>query len=136
MDFGIGGKVALVTGGSRGLGRQAALSLAGEGVNVAICGRTRETLDRTVREITPTGVRSIGIVADVSKTSTMVELYESVESTLGPIDILVNNAGGSISKTNIEETSLDEFKATFDLNVFGSFQLMKLVIPNLSLIHI
>ena len=48
MDFGIKGKVALVTGGSRGLGKHAALSLAGEGVNVAISGRTQETLDKTV----------------------------------------------------------------------------------------
>lgn len=131
MDFGIQGKVALVTGGSRGLGRQAALSLAGEGVDVAICGRTRGTLDRTVGEITATGVRSIGVVADVSDAGEMGSLHESVVSGLGPVDILVNNAGGSLAKTDIEETSLEDFKATFDLNVFGGFQLMKLAIPHM-----
>ena len=51
MDLGIAGRVALVTGGSRGLGRQCAISLASEGVNVAICGRTKETLDTTVSEL-------------------------------------------------------------------------------------
>jgi len=51
MDLGITGKVALITGGSRGLGRQSALALASEGVNVAICGRTNSSLDSTVKEI-------------------------------------------------------------------------------------
>ena len=66
MDMGIAGKNALVTGGSRGLGRQAALSLAAEGVNVAICGRSQETLDRTVAELKDLGVSAIGVEADVS----------------------------------------------------------------------
>ncbi|MCH7802014.1 MAG: SDR family NAD(P)-dependent oxidoreductase, partial [Chloroflexi bacterium] len=59
MDLGISGKNALVTGGSRGLGRQTALSLAGEGVNVAICGRTLSTLDKTVAELEALGVKAI-----------------------------------------------------------------------------
>ena len=69
MDLGIKGRVALVTGGSRGLGRQCALSLAGEGVDVAICGRTESTLDSTLGEIRSKGVRAAGVVADISDTS-------------------------------------------------------------------
>ena len=131
MDLGIKGKVALVTGGSRGLGRQAALSLAGEGVNVAICGRTRETLDKTTDEIESNGVSSMGIVADVSDESHIQSLYDQAVSGLGPIDILVNNAGGSVARSDILGTSLEDFKATFELNLFGGFQLMKLVIPHM-----
>lgn len=131
MDLGIHGKTALVTGGSRGLGRQCALSLAREGVNVAICGRTRETLDRTVKELEAFGVSSIGVVADVSDASSMDALHQQVVDGLGPIDILVNNAGGSRARTDILGTSLDDFKGTFDLNLFGGFQLMKLVIPHM-----
>jgi 3-oxoacyl-[acyl-carrier protein] reductase len=131
MDLGINGKVALVTGGSRGLGRQSALALAGEGVNVAICGRTRDTLDRTVGEIEALGVSSKGIVADVSDASAVGPLHDQVVKYLGPIDILVNNVGGSRSRADILETSLEDFRGTFDLSLFGGFQLMKLAIPHM-----
>lgn len=131
MDLGINGKAALVTGGSRGLGRQSALALAGEGVNVAICGRTQETLDRTVEEIDALGVSSMGVVGDVSDLSDIESLHQRVVDGLGPIDILVNNAGGSRSRDDIQGTSLEDFMGTFDLNLFGGFQLMKLAIPHM-----
>ena len=131
MDLGIAGKVALVTGGSRGLGRQAALSLAGEGVTVAICGRTQDTLDRTASELRSLGVDAAGVVADVSDSSAVQSMHAQVVGRLGAIDILVNNAGGSIAREDLAGTSLEDFKATFDLNTFGSFQLMKLVIPHM-----
>ena len=131
MDLGISGKVALVTGGSRGLGRQSALALAGEGVNVAICGRTQDTLDRTVKEIKALGVSSIGIVADVSDASAAGPLHDQVVNGLGPIDMLVNNVGGSRSRADILETSLEDFRGTFDLSLFGGYQLMQLAIPHM-----
>ena len=131
MDLGISGRVALVTGGSRGLGRQSALALAGEGVNVAICGRTRETLDRTVDEIRSIGVSSIGVVADVSDTAAAGPLHDQVVEGLGPIDILVNNVGGTRARSDFLGTSLEDFKGTFDINLFGGFQLMKLAVPHM-----
>ena len=66
MDLGIKDKIAIVTGGSRGLGRQAALSLAREGVKVAISGRTENTLNDTVHELQSLGSQAIGIVADIT----------------------------------------------------------------------
>jgi 3-oxoacyl-[acyl-carrier protein] reductase len=131
MDLGIAGKNALVTGGSRGLGRQAALSLAGEGVNVAICGRTKETIDATVGEIQGLGVSSVGVVADVADTSAAEGLHRQVVEGLGPLDILVNNVGGGRPATSVTELSLDVFKEVFDLNLFGGFQLTKLVLPHM-----
>ena len=131
MDLGIKGKVALVTGGSRGLGRQSALALAAEGVNVAICGRTRGTLDGTVEEIRSLGVSSMGVVADVSDLSAAEPLHAQVVEGLGPVDILVNNVGGTRSRSDILGTSVEEFMGTFDINLFGGFQLMKLVIPHM-----
>ena len=131
MDLGIKGKTALVTGGSRGLGRQSALALAGEGVNVAICGRTQETIDSTVEEIDALGVSSMGVVGDVSDLSAIESLHQRVVDGIGPIDILVNNAGGSRSRDDIQGTSLEDFMGTFDLNLFGGFQLMKLAIPHM-----
>ena len=131
MDLGIQGKVALVTGGSRGLGRHAALSLAREGAAVAICGRTQATLDSTVAELEALGATAIGVVADVSETEAAGSLHDSVVETLGLVDILVNNVGGSIIRTDITGTSLEDFEATFNLNVFGSYALMKLVVPHM-----
>ena len=82
MDLGIKGKNALVTGGSRGLGRQCALSLAAEGVNVAICGRTRDTIDDTLGDLRALGVQAFGVVADVSQPSEMPRLLaETVDGT-------------------------------------------------------
>ena len=129
MDLGIQGKVALVTGGSRGLGKVAALSLAREGVNVAICGRTQSTLDGTVAELEALGVSAQGVVADVTDVDAMPPLAQAVVDGLGPIDILVNNAGGSRARQDIADLPLEDFKAAFDLNLFGSFQLMRAVIP-------
>ena len=131
MDLGIGGKVALVTGGSRGLGRQCALSLAAEGVNVAICGRSQETLTKATGEIEALGVRALGVVADVSDLSAVGPLHQQVVDELGPIDILVNNVGGSRSRNDIAATPLEDFRDTFDLNLFGGYELMRLVIPHM-----
>ena len=131
MDLGIEGKVALVTGGSRGLGKVSALSLAREGVNVAICGRTQETLDGTVAELEEFGVKAQGVVADVTSVENMSDLHQAVVDGLGPIDILVNNAGGSRAREDIADLPLEDFKAAFDLNLFGGFQLMREVIPHM-----
>ena len=131
MDLGITGKVALVTGGGRGLGKHCALSLAREGVDVAICGRTRETLDGTVSELRDLGVRSAGVVADVADVSGLESLHRQVVEEMGPLDILVNNVGGSRSRADVLELSLEDLKETFDLNLFGGFQLMRLVIPHM-----
>ena len=131
MDLGIQGKVALVTGGSRGLGKVAALSLAREGVNVAICGRTQSTLDGTVAEIEALGVSGQGIVADVTNPEAMPALNQAVVDGLGPIDILVNNAGGSRAREPIADLPLEDFRAAFDLNLFGGYQLMREAIPHM-----
>ena len=131
MDLGLQGKTALVTGGSRGLGRQCALSLAGESVNVAICGRTQETLDKTVGELKTLGVGSMGVVADVGDVEGMESLHEKVVDGLGQVDILINNAGGSRAREDISGVSLEDYKATFDLNLFGGFKLMQLALPHM-----
>ena len=131
MDLGIKGKTALVTGGSRGLGRQIALSLAREGVNVAICGRTKDTLTKTAKELSGLGVKAASVMADVAKPSEMDALHKEAVRQLGPVDILVNNAGGSISRAGVDGASLAEFQATFDLNVFGGYRLMQLCIPHM-----
>src|SRR5690242_5644700 len=89
----LAGKVALITGGSRGIGRAIAIKLAGIGSAVAICGRDETKLAATEREILALGVRAIALRADVTQQNDVTKLAEKVESTLGPVSILVNNAG-------------------------------------------
>ncbi len=128
MDLGIKDRVAIVTGGSRGLGRMCALALAREGVNVAICGRTQATLDKAVEELNTLGVSATGIVADMTEPTAAKKVYDGVVAELGPVDILVNNVGGRRG-TTILETSEEQFKTSFEFNLFGALRLMKLAIP-------
>lgn len=131
MELGIKGKNALVTGGSKGLGRAAAMSLAKEGVNVAVCARTQETLDKTVAELSEITDKAIGIAADMMDPETPAKLHQQVVDQLGPIDILVNNVGGVLARADFDGTSTEDFKRTFDINVFGAYDLCKFIVPHM-----
>ncbi|MBI4235851.1 MAG: SDR family oxidoreductase [Chloroflexi bacterium] len=130
MDLGIAGRVALVTGGSRGLGRQAALSLAGEGVRVAVCARGEERLRQTVEELRALGADAHGIVADVSDPASCQRLHQEVTDALGPVDILVNNAGGSRPGTVVTATD-DQWRDLVDLNLMAAVRMSRLVVPGM-----
>ena len=94
MDLGIKGKSAIVTGGSRGIGREAARQFLEEGVRVTICGRNAETLERTRAELAKqTGGEIHAVVADTMKEKDAERLVESAKQKFGTVDILVNNAG-------------------------------------------
>ena len=131
MDLGIKGKVALVTGGSRGLGRQSALALAAEGVNIAICARGKDQLNQTAGELRATGVNVGAYVADLGDASETTELTRNVEADLGPIDILVNNVGGSLGTSDLVNSSLEDFQKVMNANLWSAVALMKLVVPGM-----
>tara|TARA_Y100001960_G_C14707307_1_gene845031 strand:+ start:60 stop:836 length:777 start_codon:yes stop_codon:yes gene_type:complete len=131
MDLGIRGKVAFITGGSRGLGKAAAISLAKEGAYVGICSRDEDTVADTIAELQSLGASAKGFVGDISDLSRLSDLHSKITKELGEIEILVNNVGGSKEKGDFTETPLKGFQETFDLNLFGSFELMKLVTPNM-----
>jgi len=131
MDLGIRGKVAFITGGSRGLGKAAAISLAKEGAYVGICSRDENTVADTIAELQSLGASAKGFVGDISDLSQLSDLHSKITKELGGIEILVNNVGGSKEKGDFTETPLKGFQETFDLNLFGSFELMKLVTPNM-----
>ena len=130
MDLGIDGKVALVTGGSRGLGKQTAISLARENAHVVICARTESTLNETVEEIKKTGGNISGFVADISKGDECRKLYENVVNENGDIDILVNNAGGSV-RGDIVSTTDEQWANLLNLNLMSAIELSRLVIPQM-----
>src|ERR1051325_377917 len=94
MDLGIKGRSAIVTGGSRGIGREAARQFLEEGVRVTICGRNAETLERTRAELAQqTGGEVHAVVADMVKAQDAEKLVNAATARFGTVDILVNNAG-------------------------------------------
>ena len=131
MDLGIKGKVALVTGGSRGLGRQTALALATEGVDVAICARGQDVLNQTAEELKSTGVKVGAYIADLADESGAVDLATKVEADLGPIGILVNNVGGSLGTSDLVNSSLDDFHMVMNANLWSAIALMKHTLPSM-----
>lgn len=96
MDLGLTGKVAIVTGGSDGIGKAAARALAGEGARVAICARRPDVLEAAAVQLRDeTGGEVVGIVCDVTGEAAVQGLIEDVVGRWGQLDILVNNAGTS-----------------------------------------
>jgi len=95
LDLGLTGKVAIVTGGSVGLGRAAAMRLAREGARVSICARRKEVLERTAGEIRHAGGDVLAIPADVTRADDVEAVVKATTERFGGVDILLNNAGTS-----------------------------------------
>ena len=94
VDLGLKGKFALVTGGSHGIGRSIALSLAREGCNVAIVARQKPNIERVVGEIGALGARALGIEADLTDREQLLNSFETATAQFGGLHILINNVGG------------------------------------------
>ena len=115
------GKIALITGGSRGIGAAIAKRLAADGANVAITySKGAEAAASVVKEIERAGGRAIAIQADAADADASKAAVEKTVATFGRLDVLVNNAGTAIPKT-FEETTLEELDRLIDINVRGVF---------------
>ncbi|MFC1914352.1 SDR family NAD(P)-dependent oxidoreductase [Chloroflexota bacterium] len=127
MEFCLAGKKALITGGSRGIGRVTALCFARAGADVAIAARKQEELEEVAEQIKELGRKSIAVVAHVGKLPQIRNLIEQVKAEFGHIDILVNNAGTNptgASAIDIEEPAWD---VIMNLNLKGAFFLSQAV---------
>jgi 3-oxoacyl-[acyl-carrier protein] reductase len=129
VDLGLAGKVAIVTGSSRGIGRGIATRLAEEGANVVLCARGSDELDSTVRSIAGPG-RAIGIVTDVATPEGAAAVVAAAVDQLGGVDIVVNNVGGSGAKTFAEMDAAD-LQAVLDKNVFPAVNVSHAALPSL-----
>jgi gluconate 5-dehydrogenase len=118
--FDLSGKIALVTGASRGLGRHFALVLARAGADVAITSRTLASLDETVREITAIGRRVLPVTLDVRNHASIQSAVASVHAHFGRIDILINNAGCNIRKAALD-VAWEDWNTILDTNLRGPF---------------
>src|SRR5215470_16205521 len=126
----LAGKVALVTGGNRGIGRAIALKLASLGADVAICGRDKTKLKETESVIHGLGVSAIAIAADVTRANEIAEMTEKVESELGGIRLLVNNAGMGLFGP-IHEKSEEEWDKLINTNLKSVFLVSRAVVPGM-----
>lgn len=116
MDLHLTGKAALVTGGSRGIGRATALRLADEGCAVAICARGAADVNRTMAELQERGATAYGICVDIGQDGEVERFVSEAAAALGRVDLLVANAGGS-SGGRLSHSTPEEWRTTFELNV-------------------
>lgn len=130
MDLGLKGKVALVLGGSQGIGRAAALGFAREGAAVAICGRGAERLETARAALAATGVPVLAVRADVGDPADVERLVRETTATLGTVHILVNNAAGP--KPGLSDT-LDaaDWEAAFRLTLMSAVNATRAVLPHM-----
>jgi len=137
MDLGLKDKVAIVTGGSRGIGRSICLGLADEGCRVAFCARGGEKLREAEAEIRAKGVDALGIQADVTVAEDVERLVSETVARWGRIDVLVNNAGGSRPGDDDES-----WQGGYEVNLLAAVRACRAVVPHMraagggSIIHI
>ena len=116
----LGNKIALITGGGRGLGRAIALAFADAGADVAVASRTREQLDEVVLDIRGRNRRGLAIEVDVTNSASVAQMVETARKEFGRIDILVNSAGvGWLSR--VTQTDDDVWKLIIETNLTGTF---------------
>lgn len=125
--FGLGGKRALVTGASRGLGRSMALALAEAGADIIITGRTQQTLDETAGEIRALGRQVWTVKADMGRPAECQAACEDILARFGPIDILINNVGNREVSVSIQDETLETWQQMIDLNLTSCFLGTKLI---------
>jgi 3-oxoacyl-[acyl-carrier protein] reductase len=129
---GLEGRVALVTGSSRGIGAAIAKGFALSGARVAVHGRDAAALAAVHAEIARAGGRSIQVAADVTRLAEVEAMRARVEQELGPIDILVANAGGNpVPPGPLEEISEEGWRASVDANLTATFFTIKTVLPGM-----
>jgi NAD(P)-dependent dehydrogenase (short-subunit alcohol dehydrogenase family) len=121
------GKTAIVTGGTKGIGRAIAEALIREGLSVCVAARTQDEIDKAVSEL---GDNAYGYVCDVRDYEQVTGLMTYTIMELGGLDILVNNAGIGIFET-VEETSAEDFRAVLETNLFGVFYCCHEAIPEM-----
>ena len=126
-SFRLDGKRLLITGGSRGLGREMALALAEAGADVILTARTQESLDQTAADLRALGRKVLTITADMSDASACATACEQALAEFGPIDILINNVGGRREPTPVEAQSFEDWQRLLAFNTTSCFLCTKIV---------
>ena len=134
MDLGLSGKVAVITGGSEGIGKGIALRILQERAKVAICARRDDVMHQAAEELrASTSGDLLAVSADVTNPETLTNFINRVVDHFGRIDILVNNAGRSATSA-FDELTDDAWYADLDLKLMGAVRCARLVIPQMKLV--
>ena len=128
MDLGLSGKRAIVTGGSRGIGRQCALALAREGVHVCIAARTQDVLNQVLAELKQTGHQGHAVTVDLTTQTSCEKVVQETIDRFGGVDILVNNVGAA-RNADILELSPELIDDALALKTYSYLRMSQLVIP-------
>jgi NAD(P)-dependent dehydrogenase (short-subunit alcohol dehydrogenase family) len=135
VEIDLGGQVAIVTGGGRGIGQAMALALARAGAAVAVVARSEDQLAQTVALVEEAGGQAIAFTADVTDQQATEEMARTVEQRLGPVDLLVNNAGAPAPAGPLWETEPEEWWKCIDVNLRGPFLCSRAVLPGMVARH-
>jgi 3-oxoacyl-[acyl-carrier protein] reductase len=126
------GRVAWVTGSSRGIGEAIAVALSEAGAAVAVHGRDADAANVVRDRITATGARATVVLGDVTSPDDLARMTDEIESTLGPIDILVANAGGNpVRPGPLEDMTIDQWQGAIDANLTATFATIAAVLPQM-----
>ena len=125
----LSGKVALVTGGSRGLGKAIAGAFLAQGAHVVICGRKQENLDKALREFSDATYKAVGHTANVGKPDQVARLFESIQADFEKLDILVNNVGMNILTPSVTSTDPALWDKIIETNLKGTFLSSSAAVP-------
>ncbi len=129
MDMELEGKIAVISGGSVGIGLAVAEALAGEGVHLALCARDGDRVAEQAQAIAGKyGVRAVGVRADVSRAEEVAAFVQQFEETFGGVDILINNAGTGSNET-IMDAPDDKWQYYWDLHVMAAIRLARGLVP-------
>lgn len=127
----LAGKVVLITGGGRGIGRAIALSFAKEEASVVVSARTRPEIEEVSQEVEKLGQKSFAIQADVSKEEDVENMISETLKVFKRVDILVNNAGTNLPNRNVVDLTLVEWNRVFEVNLTGPFLCCRAVLPTM-----
>ncbi len=114
-------KVAIVTGAGTGIGKAVSLALLRDGYRVALAGRRKEPLERTIEEATTAGTQALAVPADVSDPKSVHSLFAAVKDAFGRLDLLFNNAGIGAPDVPLEELTFEQWQSVVDTNLTGVF---------------
>ena len=130
MDLGLKGKVSVITGSSRGIGRATAIALAREGARVVVCARGAEQLEEAAGAVRAAGGEALAVAADLTTAEGVDHVLAEARAKLGPVDLLVNNVGGSRGKPTWEASDA-EWEEVLGINLLPAIRASRAVIPSM-----